>query len=60
MSPEAYILVALWVALIRVEYKGKSVARRQDGLVSWVMAVSGILAAELSQDFFIMQDLWVR
>lgn len=58
MSREAHVLVALGVVAVRLEYKGESVAWRQDGVVARVMPISRILkTTKLFQDFSIMENL---
>jgi len=58
LSREAHILVVLWVAVIWLEYKGESVAWRQDGLVAWVIPISRVfIATELPEQLFIIKNL---
>lgn len=49
--------MALWVAVICLEYEGKAVAWKQNGVVARVILVSRILTTELSQDFFFAENL---
>ncbi len=50
--------MALWVAVVCLEYEGESVAWRQYGLVARVMPISRILmATKLPQDLVIIENL---
>lgn len=58
VSREAHIFVALWVGGVSLENEGESVARRQEGLGTRMIPISGILTpTKLIQNFTLIEHL---